>query len=331
MTTIMITSVGRRSKLVEYFRDEVMDGGKVIATDCNALAPALYFADVHHVVPKMDDEGYLDALLTICRDENVTGILSLIDPELAFLAEHRKTFEEIGVTVLAPSQEACNLAFDKYSLYEKCIENGIPHARTYLDLMSFEEAHAHGEIDFPVFIKPRTGSASLHVGRAETLEEARLLFTAHDQMIIQQFMEGQEIGVDAYVDLLTGEVTSIFAKEKLAMRAGETDKAKSIKSDELFDLIRRTIRMADLSGPLDFDLFDADGVLYLSEINPRFGGGYPHAYACGVNFPQQIVRNLSGRVNEPAIGDYAENMYMVKHDSITIIPEAALMPKKKIR
>ena len=48
---------------------------------------------------------------------------------------------------------------------------------------------------------------------------------------------------------------------------------------------------------IDIDIFEINGTFYISEVNPRFGGGYPHAYACGVNMPKQVMANLSGREN----------------------------------
>jgi carbamoyl-phosphate synthase large subunit len=137
-------------------------------------------------------------------------------------------------------------------------------------------------------------------------------------MIIQEFLNGQELGVDVYVDMLSKKVVSIFIKEKTAMRAGETDKAKSLKSEVLFNLIIELLGKTELIGPIDIDVFDINGEYYISEINPRFGGGYPLAYECGLNFPKYILNNISGKENMPRIGDYEENVYMLKHDTLII-------------
>ena len=62
-----------------------------------------------------------------------------------------------------------------------------------------------------------------------------------------------------------------------------------------------------------------DGKYYISEVNPRFGGGYPHAYECGVNNMKYIINNLEGKVNTPDIGNYPEGKYMMKYIEIAII------------
>ncbi len=69
---------------------------------------------------------------------------------------------------------------------------------------------------------------------------------------------------------------------------------------------------------IDIDIFEIDGVYYISEVNPRFGGGYPHAYACGVNMPAAVFRNLEGQENVVEIGAYAENICMMKYNEIAI-------------
>ena len=89
---ILILSVGTRNKIVQYFKRELNGDGFVIATDCSNIAPAIYEADRHYIVPRITEPGYIDRILDICRKENVNGVLSLIDPELSLLAENIKRF-----------------------------------------------------------------------------------------------------------------------------------------------------------------------------------------------------------------------------------------------
>ena len=60
-------------------------------------------------------------------------------------------------------------------------------------------------------------------------------------------------------------------------------------------------------------IYKDDGKYYISEINPRFGGGYPHAWHCNVRFPELIAKNLLGEENEPQIGAYEADMCMMKY------------------
>jgi len=316
---ILITSAGRRTQLVSYFKKELDGIGHVIAADLSPLAPAIYMADQYYLLPRITDENYIDQLLDVCKKESITGIFSLIDPELSILAKNKKRFEAIGVQVVGSSYENCELWLDKYNSYQFCKNLDILCAKTYIDLIDFKNAYQNKEIEFPVFIKPRKGSASLHINKVNNYSELETLFNSVDYLIIQEYMQGQELGVDAYVDMISGEVISVFIKEKLTMRAGETDKSRSIKSDKLVELVKRLLISSELRGPVDIDVFVEDGVYYISEINPRFGGGYLHAYACGVNFPKYIINNLQGIVNKKYIGIYEEDTYLLKHDTIKFI------------
>ena len=145
-----------------------------------------------------------------------------------------------------------------------------------------------------------------------------MLLKYDDNLIIQEFMNGQEYGIDVYVDLISKKVISIFAKKKLVMRAGETDKSISVKDEKLLDMIEEFTAKLDIQGQCDIDVFEKNGKYYISEVNPRFGGGYPHAYECGCNFPKYILSNLQGIENEKVIGKYEEDILMMKCDEVII-------------
>ena len=187
-----------------------------------------------------------------------------------------------------------------------------------MQFSAFQQALADGEVTFPVFVKPRFGSASLHISKAEDMETAAFLFQHQPDMIIQEFLNGQEIGADVYTDMLSGHVVAAFTKNKLVMRAGETDKAISFKDEKLFALISRFVEESGYRAQIDMDIFKIGDVYYISEVNPRFGGGYPHAYECGVKTPQMIVNNLSGQQNVPSVGEYRSDVVMMKYNSVVI-------------
>jgi len=316
---LLFTSVGRRTKLIEYFKRELQGiNGKVVTTDCSNLAPALYVGDEYYIVPKIDDPSYVDRIKEICEKENIKGVISLIDPELSLLSANKEMFKSMGIEIIVSSYDACELWLDKKATSEFCRENSFNFAKTYSNFEDFKKSLDNKEIDFPVFIKPQRGSASLNINKVYNLEQAEVVFNSSNDLIIQEFLDGQELGIDVYVDMISKEIISIFIKEKLVMRAGETDKARSLKSEKLFELIKSLVKKSGLIGPIDIDVFDVNGDYYISEINPRFGGGYPLAYECNENFPRFLVNNLLGNVNEINIGSYEENIFMMKHDSLEI-------------
>ena len=313
---ILIASCGTRNKIVQYFKQALRGRGKVVATDCSPNAPALYEADVHYIVPRITEENYLDTLYDICRKEKIKGVLSLIDPELSLLALHEKDFEKLGTTVIGSSYELCERTLNKWEMYRWLKDHGYYCARSYMDIEEFVRDVKAGLLTYPVFVKPAKGSASISISKAYDEETVRLLVSHGEGMMIQEFLDGQEIGADCYIDLQSRKPVSVFTKKKIVMRAGETDKAISFKDEKLLALIERFIGEAGFLGQIDIDIFQIGEVYYISEINPRFGGGYPHAYECGVDHMELIVNNLEGRENRVITGQYEEGLIMMKYNEL---------------
>lgn len=315
---ILILSAGTRNKIVQYFKKAMEGKGNVIATDMSDFAPAIYEADKYYIVPRMTAPGYLDVILDICRKEEITGVLSLIDPELSLLAENKEKFDEVGTTIIGSSYELCEMSLDKFQMYNWLAGHGYKCAKSYMDKEQFFADVDAGIASYPVFVKPARGSASIAISKVYDRETVELLFGHDESLMIQEFLNGQEIGADVYIDIVSGEIVSIFTKHKLKMRAGETDKAVSFKDEKLFALIKKFVKEAGYRGQIDIDIFDVNGEYYISEVNPRFGGGYPHAYESGSDHMMLIVNNLEGYVNDNVVGEYEEGTYMMKYNEVMI-------------
>ena len=285
MTNILLLSVGTRNKIVQYFRNAFHGQGNVIATDMSQLAPALYEANRYYIVPSIYDQTYLEQIFAICRKEKISGVLSLIDPELSILAKNEGKFCEIGVTVIGSPYDACERALDKMEMYSWLKAYGYLCAKSYSILEDFYNDFNEGSIDFPVYVKPIRGSASLSVTKVDDEESLDFYFQRSKGLMIQESMKGQEIGADCYIDLISGELVSVFLKRKLLMRAGETDKSVSFIDDSLLETIKRFVADSGWRGQIDIDIFQVGQDYYISEVNPRFGGGYPQAHECGCDRP----------------------------------------------
>lgn len=315
---ILILSAGTRNKVVQYFRKALAGQGRVIATDMQAIAPAIYEADAWYLVPRISEPSYIDVILDICRKEKIDGVLSLIDPELSLLAENKSRFAQAGVTVIGSDYELCERALDKMQMYRWLSTHGYKCAKSYDSCEDFFADEAAGIISYPVFVKPIRGSASIAISKVYDRETLELLFRHSQGLMIQEFLDGQEIGADCYIDMLSGETVSVFTKKKLLMRAGETDKAVSFKDEKLFSLIERFAAESGWRGQIDMDIFQINGEYYISEVNPRFGGGYPHAYESGCDHMKLIINNLSGVRNDRNIGKYDEGIVMMKYNEVMI-------------
>ena len=322
MENFLILAAGTRNKIVQYFKKTFAGVGKVIATDANALGPAIYDADKYYLVPPITEPGYIDKILDICKKEEIKGVLSLIDPELSLLAQHEEDFKKVGTTVIGSSYELCEMALDKFQMYNYLKEKGYNCARSWMDKDAFFAEVEAGTAKYPVFVKPARGSASISISKVYDRETVEVLFAHEEGLMVQEFLDGQEIGADVYIDMISGEVVSIFTKKKIKMRAGETDKAVSFKDPKLFELIERFVKEAGYRGQIDIDIFDIGGTYYISEVNPRFGGGYPHAFESGCDHMKLILNNLRGQANPVSIGAYDEGIYMMKYNELKIVRDA---------
>lgn len=310
---ILILSSGTRNKIVEYFMRELNGLGKVICADCNQLAPTLYIADKYYIVPRIDEQNYLDTILEICEKEDIKGLFSLIDPELSLIAKNKDLFLERKIIPFVSDYDVVVTCFDKYKMYKKCRELNIPTVKSYIDINEFKKDYENKKINFPVFIKPYNGSCSMNIQKIDNLKDLVFNMNKYSNLMIQEYMNGTEYGIDVYIDVISNEITSIFIKKKILMRAGETDKSISIKNDKLFELIKKFVTQLRFQGQIDIDVFERNGEFYISEVNPRFGGGYPHAYECGCNFPKYMIINMQEKINKNHLGNYQENVCMMKY------------------
>lgn len=317
---ILILSCGTRTLLVRYFKEPDSGFDRVIGTDCSPYAPALYETDAHYLVPRMTEPDYLGTILDICRKESINAVLPLQEDELALIASHSSLFTDIGVTPVISALSAVDLCRDKYAFYQHLIKHQLPALTSCDSFSSFLKEKQAGRMDLPVFLKPTRGCGSIGIQKIEHLELLETICKyANEDYMIQTLAQGAEFGADIYIDMLSHRPVSLFVKKKLRMRAGETEKSVSYKDETLFQLILDTVATLKLSGPIDMDIFRVDGSYYISEINPRFGGGYPHAHNCGIHFPCLIANNLAGKENTDTIGSYEDGICMLKYTDLMMM------------
>ncbi len=314
---ILFTCAGRRTYLLKYFKENLAEGDKVVATDMQLSAPALQVADVRLQVPAVYDPEYVNITLNICKEQKIDALLSLNDLELPILAENKDRFEELGVKVIVSDPEVIDIAFDKYKTAQWVESLGLVAPKTYVRLEDAKKALSAGEIEFPLFMKPRWGSGSIGLESIADMEELDIYYNllmkkikktilatasvGDEYIMIQEKLTGSEFGLDIMNDL-NGNHFAVSVKQKLAMRAGETDKAVTVDLPEVREMGRKIGESLGHIGNLDVDIMQrADGAYCVLELNPRFGGGFPFSYEAGVNMPKAIIQWIKGEDVNPAI------------------------------
>ena len=314
---ILFTCAGRRAYLLRYFRkelDDVCPGSKIYATDMQLNAPALAFADERIQVPSVYADDYLSVMLDICKQNRINLLISLNDLELPLLAENKKMFEQAETKLLVSSTDVIDICFDKYKTAQFITSIGLRSPSTYVDYFLALDAINTGVISFPLVLKPRWGSGSIGIEFVEDLEDLEIVYRLLHKKIkrsilsqvserdncvlIQEKIEGPEYGLDVMNDL-RGNHVAVSVKRKLAMRAGETDKAVTVDNEVLRNIGHTIGSYLSHIGNLDCDILEKDGMYYVLELNPRFGGGFPFSYEAGVNMPKAVIEWMRGNVINP--------------------------------
>ena len=331
---ILFTCAGRRTYLLKYFKENMAEGDKVVATDMQLSAPALQAADVKLQVPAVYDPEYVNITLKICEEQKIDALISLNDLELPILAENKAKFEALGVKVIVSDPQVIDIAFDKYKTAQWVESLGLVAPKTYVRLADVKEALAKGEIEFPLFMKPRWGAGSIGLESIADMEELDIYYNllmkkikktilatasvGDEYIMIQEKLTGSEFGLDIMNDL-NGKNVAVSVKQKLAMRAGETDKAVTVDLPEVREMGKKIGEALGHIGNLDVDIMQrADGAYCVLELNPRFGGGYPFSYEAGVNMPKAIMQWVKGEEVDPAILQpeygkmFAKNDYLME-------------------
>ncbi|MCD8299312.1 MAG: ATP-grasp domain-containing protein, partial [Opitutae bacterium] len=335
---ILFSCAGRRAYLLEYFRKALdkVGSGKIFAADMSLTAPALAFADVKIQVPSVYDDGYVETLIDICRGNKIDALISLNDLELPLLAVSRERFAVAGTFVVISSERVIDICFDKLKTAEFVASIGLNSPKTFVSLAAAQSAIAAGELSFPLVLKPRRGSGSIGIEFVESCDELAEMYGVvrrkieksilanasadRDGILIQEAIVGAEYGLDVMNDF-SGNTVAVSVKRKLAMRAGETDKAIVVDNGEIREMGFRIGNSLRHIANLDCDILERGGKYFVLELNPRFGGGYPFSQEAGVNLPLAILKWLRGeRVDAAALLAGTVGLAFAKCDRLVSLP-----------
>jgi carbamoyl-phosphate synthase large subunit len=301
VTAVLFTCAGQRVDIVDAFNRA---GATTIAADVNPLAPALYRAEHRVLVPKVEDESYIPALRALVDEHDVDVIIPLTDLDQVVLAESRSA---LGALLLLPDAEIVERLADKYLAHLLFEERGIDSPPTWLPAGVPEDA------SFPLLVKARNGFGSRHIYRAE--DRAQLGFflgyTPVDS-IVQACLAGEEFSIDVFCDL-DGCCLNAIPRTMIESKGGESIKGMTIRDERLMELARDVAEKLKVVGPANIQCFrEADGTHYVTDINTRFGGGFPLPLAAGGRYPELALALARGEHPEPRLGDFREGIVMTR-------------------
>ncbi|MDX6642990.1 MAG: carbamoyl-phosphate synthase large subunit [Solirubrobacteraceae bacterium] len=316
---VLFTSAGRRVELVRAFRRAYADlelEGEIVAVDMDPLAPALREADRAFIVPRLEDPGYVPALLACCREQRIDLVFPLIDPDVPVLAEQRAELEAVGARAMAVPPDAARITADKQETAELFGRLGVPSPAwwTPQDALSVD-------LDFPVFVKPRFGSAGEHAYSVADHAELHLRLGSVQKPIVQEQLPGPEVTSDVLC-LEDGEVAAVCSRQRIEVRSGEVAKAVTVHDQRIVDRCAQVAGALEARGPITVQCLMRDGEPLFTEVNARFGGGAPLGFAAGMLSPDWLLAHAAGRdVELPPLGSYEVGLHMTRFDESFFINE----------
>ncbi len=319
---ILFTSVGRRVELVRSFKKAYVDlrlDGKVIATDIDCLAPSLREVDNFYIVPRTSDEGFIPAIAEICQREKINLVFPLIDPDIPVLAHHRKIIESSGTKVVVIPEDFANVTSDKWRTYKFFKKINISTPCSWLPWDTLPST-----LNFPVFIKPRFGSAAKFTFIVDNESELKFFCDYVPDPIIQEYLSGPEITSDVISDF-EGNVLAVVSRQRIEVRWGEVAKGKTIYHEGISSYCVRIAKALGSIGPVTMQCFLENGNPIFSEINARYGGGASLGIAAGVPSPHWFLSLVTGRkVEAPPLGTYKTGLHITRFDDSFFLSEEDL-------
>jgi carbamoyl-phosphate synthase large subunit len=333
---VLITSVGRCNRLLRDFRQALPNGGLLFAADASPAAPALCEADRTFLIPPCTDPSYVDRLLDICRENDVGVLVPRLDREYAVLAGQRGRFLALGTVPIVSEPRILELCEDKLATNRFLADCGLRMPTTWLSLVEARQALESGEVSYPVVVKPRFGVASVGFEEVSDARELALVYelalmraarqqpvaarvSAEGSVLIQERLSGVEYGIDVINDL-HGRYVTTFARRKLQMRGGNTDRAVTVDSAQLAALGRTLGERLGHIGCLDCDVFVfPDSAPVVVDLNPRFGGGLLFSHMAGANLAGALVAWRLGETPSPGALAPRANVHVSKFEDFAVV------------
>ncbi|MFI5254349.1 MAG: ATP-grasp domain-containing protein [Candidatus Limnocylindrales bacterium] len=316
-TAVLILSAARKVLLVRAFQEATREagGGRVLAADISPLAPALHVADGARLVPRSDDPSFIPALIDLCAAEGIGLVVPTRDEELPVLAVARERFADVGTLVLVSSPEAVETCADKRRFGAAVRAAGLETPATFDDPAA---------APLPAFVKPRRGKGGRGTARVTTRAElVAALEAAGDGALVQEFMAAPEFTVDVFLDL-AGQPISCVPRQRLALVAGESVVARTVRDPELSAATLRLCTAIGLIGHVTVQAFRTAERIAFIEINPRYGGAANLGFRAGQATPAFALALARGERLDPRLDDYEAGLVMLRYSDDLFVHDADL-------
>ena len=246
----------------------------VIDPDSNAVAASV--CDLFISVAGDD----FDTTLDIAVKYDVKGIITAATDHPILMMS--KISEKLNLSF--PSHKSCFTLLDKGAFKEFLMSNNISHARGGVYNTKVETENL--DLKYPLIVKPLRNSGSRGVIKclqSKKLEESIvecLKFCKDNKFIVEEFIEGEEISVEAFVSNQKVTVVQITDKEitqsPYNVELGHVQPSKYLnRIEEITKLLQKIVDLSGIDNCMlhpELKLDEQD--ITIIEIGPRLGGDF---------------------------------------------------------
>jgi carbamoyl-phosphate synthase large subunit len=310
---ILFTSAGRRVELIQAFRRAARALGlraHFHVADAETEFAAAGAADQAHHVPRIRSREYIPALLDLVGREHIDLLFPLLDGELVPLSDAREQFAARGCGVVISSPRVVRVCRDKLLTYEFLTRHKIDTPRTWTP----DDVLGRRRHEFPYFLKPRCGSASMGNSLLKDRADLKALVPRVPDAIVQEFVPGVEHTLDVYTGY-NGVPRCVVPRVRIEVRGGEVTKARTARHEGIIATGARVAEaLGGCMGPITIQLIlTPDGRIRVIEINPRFGGGVPLAIHAGADSPRWLLMEWQGRRPRIRLDHFRDGVLMLRY------------------
>ena len=274
------TEIGREIYLSLRYEKNV----NLVLAGADYDSHARHYTSEYHIVPDVTHCNWLPTLQALVLQEKIDYIFPAHDEALLALSENRGA---LSATILCPSQETCQITRFKSKTYQ-ALTHSIPTPQIFNDVTEIKQ--------WPVFVKPDRGQGAQGAARVDTPAMLASLQAERDDLIVCEYLSGEEFTVDCFSDRAQG---LLFCQPRIRsrIRAGIAMASTLVSLPEVDAYARAISQQLQLYGAWFFQLKrSASGTLTLLEVAPRIAGTMALNRANGVNFAMLTLYE-SMRVN----------------------------------
>lgn len=252
--------------------------------------------DVFYQAPPVSEaDDYLEFIKSICKKENVSFLLPMIDYEIDILSVNREWFNANEVTLCISSQKTLDILRNKKKLADYVSEN-------CLDIQSIPTVMLRDvdelKWDFPVVCKPYNGRSSQGLRFIYDQAEWEEFRKTADKntYIVEPFIDGPIVMVEIVRQPNPHRVIAATRREILSTPHGCSTTVYVYQDKPLEDSCKALADKLDVIGNVNFEfILDKQGIYHLVECNPRFSAGIEFSCMSGYDYVENHIKCFQGK------------------------------------